>query len=63
VFIVEVPPLKKAIAHAINKMTTVLIAVARSVSIPLIPIFAKIAVSAAKSAESNANSHHIILLF
>jgi hypothetical protein len=44
-------------------MITVLIAVAKSVSTPLIPIFAKIAVTAAKKAESNANIHHIILLF
>jgi hypothetical protein len=46
--------------HARINMTTVLIAVARSVSTPLIPILAKIAVSAAKKAESNANTHHMI---
>ena len=51
---VEAPPLTKAIAHAITNITTVLIAVARSVSTPLIPTFAKIAVRAAKNAASNA---------
>lgn len=45
------------------KITTVLIAVARSVSTPLIPILAKMAVSAAKKAASKAYIHHIIFHF
>lgn len=59
----DVPPLKNAIPHAINKMTTVLMAVARSVFTPLIPTFAKIAVKAAKNAESNAYIHHIAKIY
>jgi hypothetical protein len=43
-----------------NRITTVRIAVARSESTPLIPTFAKTAVSAANNAESNAYIHHII---
>jgi len=41
-------------AQAMSRMTTVRIAVARSVSTPLIPIFANIAVRAAKNADSKA---------
>ncbi len=54
VWIVKAPPLKKAMPHARIKITTVLIAVAKSVSTPLIPTFAKMAVRAAKKAESKA---------
>ena len=46
--------------QAINRITTVRIAVARSVLTPLMPIFAKMAVSAAKKADSNAYTHHIV---
>ena len=60
VLIVLVPPRKNAIDQAKIKMTTVRIAVARSVSTFLIPIFAKIAVNAAKKAENKAYIHHII---
>ena len=61
--IVAVPPLKNAIPHARTRITTVLIAVARSVSTPRIPTFANIAVKAAKSADSKAKIHHIIDYF
>jgi hypothetical protein len=40
--------------HAINKIKIVRIAVAKSELIPLIPIFARIAVRAAKKADSKA---------
>src|ERR1700694_3666494 len=56
---VAVPPLKKAIAQAMTRITTVRMAVARSVSTPLMPTLAKMAVSAAKNAESKAYIHHI----
>jgi hypothetical protein len=45
--------------HARIRITTVLIAVARSVSTPLIPTLAKMAVSEANSAESKAYITHI----
>src|ERR1035437_3112538 len=57
--IVFVPPLKNAIDQANTKMTTVRIAVAKSVSTFLIPILAKMAVNAAKKADNNAYIHHI----
>ena len=47
-------PLKKTIAQVMNKMIAVLIAVARSEFTAFNPIFAKMAVSAAKKADSNA---------
>ncbi|SUQ45954.1 hypothetical protein CNEONATNEC32_01126 [Clostridium neonatale] len=53
-------PLKNTRPHAITRTTTVRIAVARSELIPSIPIFAKIDVSAAKSADSNAKTTHIL---
>ncbi len=53
------PPLKIAIPQAKSSITTVRIAVARSVSTPLMPIFANIAVNAAKNADSKAYIHHI----
>lgn len=46
--------LNNTIAHAKSKMMTVLIAVARLESIPLIPNLAKTAVRAAKKADSKA---------
>jgi len=46
-----------------TRMTTVLIAVARSVSTPLMPTFAKIAVRAANKAASKAYIHHIKVHF
>jgi hypothetical protein len=49
-----VPPLKNAIAQASSKITTVLTAVAKSVSTSLIPIFARMAVSAANNADNKA---------
>jgi hypothetical protein len=61
VWMVATPPLAKAIAHAMTRMTTVLIAVARSVSTPFIPTFANMAVRAAKKAENKAYIHHMIL--
>lgn len=60
VLIVPAPPRKIAIDQASSKIITVLIAVAKSVSTPFIPTFAKMAVSAAKKAESKAYIHHII---
>lgn len=63
VFMVEVPPRKNAIPHERIKMTTVRMAVAKSVSTPLIPILAKIAVRAAKSAASKAYIYHMVLFF
>jgi len=48
-----------AIDQAKTKMTTVRIAVAKSVSTFLIPIFAKMAVNAAKKADNKAYIHHI----
>jgi Cu/Ag efflux pump CusA len=44
-------------------MTTVLIAVARSVSIFFIPILAKMAVNAAKNADNKAYIHHMLYSF
>ena len=49
----------KTIPHAINKMTTVLMAVAKLELTPLTPTFAKIAVSAAKKADNNAYVCHM----
>ena len=60
---VAAPPLKNAMPQAINRITTVLIAVAKSVSTPLMPTFAKMAVSDANKAESKAYIHHIISYF
>ncbi len=56
---VEVPPRKNAMLHARITTTIVLIAVARSVSTPLIPTFAKMAVSDANKAENKAYTIHI----
>ncbi|MNS31167.1 hypothetical protein D3C72_632140 [compost metagenome] len=53
-------PLKSAIPQAKNKITTVLIAVAKSLSIFLIPILAKMAVKAAKNADNKAYTHHMM---
>jgi hypothetical protein len=51
------------ILHARIKIITVLIAVAKSVSTPLIPTFANMAVSAAKKADSKAYTHYIKYIF
>ena len=48
------PPWKKTIPQANSKMTTVLIAVAKFELTSLMPTLAKIAVRAAKNAESKA---------
>ena len=47
--------------HAIANTTTVLTAVARLELTPSIPTFAKIEVSAAKTADRNAKTAHIML--
>ena len=49
------------ISHDIPTTATVLIAVARVESTFSIPTFARIDVSAANTAESNANNHHIYI--
>ncbi|MNP53266.1 hypothetical protein D3C76_1477270 [compost metagenome] len=54
------PPVLKTIPHARTIITTVLIAVAKLESTPLIPILARIDVSAANTAESMANNFHIL---
>jgi hypothetical protein len=61
--IVLIPPLKNTMAQAKTTTTIVLIAIARLVSIFLIPTFAKMPVSAAKRADNNAKIHHIVLSF
>jgi hypothetical protein len=58
-----IPPFTKAIVQARMRMTTVRMAVARSESTPLTPTLAKMAVRAAKKAESKAYILHIIDLF
>jgi len=47
-------PVIKTIPHAITSTTTVRIAVARLESMPLMPSFARMEVSAAKTADSSA---------
>ncbi len=49
-----IPPLANAIIHANIKTTTVLMAVAKSVSTFFMPILAKIAVNAANKADNKA---------
>lgn len=58
--IVPAPSLNISIARASTNITTVRIAVAKSVSTHWIPIFAKMAVRSAKKAESQAYIHQII---
>ena len=50
---------KKTIPHAMTTTTTVQMAVARFELTPSIPILAKIEVSAANTADNNANTIHI----
>lgn len=52
-------PVMNTMSQAINSTTIVLIAVARFEPTPEIPIFAKIDVNAAKTAERRANANHI----
>lgn len=49
-----------AIPHVNTNITVVLIAVARLLSTSLIPIFAKIAVNAANTADNRAATHQVI---
>ena len=49
-----VTPVKRTIPHVMKRMTATRIAVARFELMSRTPIFAKIAVNAAKTAESNA---------
>ena len=58
-----VSPLAKTIPQATIRMITVRIAVAKFELTPVIPTFAKMAVSDANKAESKAYSHHIFFLF
>ena len=46
--------------HAITRTTAVRMAVARLELTPSMPIFAKIEVSAANTADSSANTNHIL---
>jgi len=56
--IVLILPCAMTIPQANNVITTVLIAVARFESTPVIPILARIEVAAAKIADSSANNSH-----
>ena len=59
----EIPccaPVRNTIPQAMTSTTTVRIAVARFELTPSIPTLAKIVVSAAKQAESNAKTNHIL---
>ena len=56
------PPVRNTIPQAISTTTTVRMAVARLEFTPSMPILAKIEVSAANTADSNANINHIIII-